>query len=96
MFRTICIILLLVVLVLVVAGLAQAAGEGGWALPRTLLGGGGGPATTSNSGLTLTGSLGQPVTGVANGGETVLHGGFWHSGSTQVYRSYLPSMYENK
>lgn len=59
------------------------------AIPWQVLAGGGQPVASSN-GLTLNGTLGQPIIGQAAGSTTTLQGGFWNAASPRQYKYFLP------
>ncbi len=69
-----------------VLGVVGAAG-GGYDLPWSVLGGGGG--SLGNGGITLDGTVGQPVVGQVSASSYALCTGFW-CGAAGEYRVYLP------
>jgi len=75
--------LLLGMLLLTTATLA----DGGYDLPWSVLGGGGG--SLGNGGITLDGTVGQPVVGQVSVSSYALCTGFW-CGAAGEYRVYLP------
>ena len=84
----ILILALVLALFLTVAGAALANGD--LELPRWALGSG---ASDSAAGdVTLRATLGQPVVGIASGGDVTLGQGFWHGGSLAEggYDIHLP------
>ena len=86
----ILILILTLALSLVATGLALA--NGGVELPRWALGGG--ASDSAAGGVSLRGTLGQPVVGVvtSGGGDVTLGQGFWHGGRLPGggYDIYLP------
>ena len=60
---------------------------GGYTLSWNVLGGGGG--SIGSGGITLDGTIGQPVVGQASGASYTLCAGFW-CGAAGEYRVYLP------
>jgi hypothetical protein len=90
MKRTLIFAALLTVLILAWAALAQArsADSGIYNLNWYTIDGGG--DTSTGSGYTLVGTIGQSDAGAAmNGNGFTLNGGFWISGASQ-YRVHLP------
>jgi hypothetical protein len=80
---------ILIVVIISLSGLALAAGS--YDLSWWTVDGGGG--TSSGSGYTLNGTLGQPDAGtLASGGGYTLAGGFWHGGAAAAVeiKLYLP------
>ena len=80
---------LVLVLIIFVSGMALAAGS--YDLSWWTVDGGGG--SSSGSGYTLNGTLGQPDAGtLASGGGYTLAGGFWHGGvaASLETKVYLP------
>ena len=68
---------------LIVAGAVAAAGE--VSIPRSLMANGGG--TASNGAVTLSGSLGQSVVGLAQAGDYALSSGFLAPATTGPSRA---------
>jgi hypothetical protein len=79
--RIALIVALLAALVLAPAALAQVSAD--YALGWNLISGGGGLSTGTN--YRITGSIGQPVTGVAQSGAFRLETGYW-------FRASLPPL----
>jgi hypothetical protein len=82
---------ILVVLIISLSGLALAAAS--YELSWWTVDGGGG--SSSGSGYTLNGTIGQPDAGtLASGGGYTLAGGFWHGGAAALAETkvYLPVM----
>jgi uncharacterized iron-regulated membrane protein len=93
--KAIHVLTLVLVLSLLTAGLALASWpdrqdrQGSPMRPREVLSGGASNATAAG-GVSLQGTLGQPLVGVVSGsgGDLTLAQGFWHG--APAYRIYLP------
>jgi hypothetical protein len=70
------------------AGLAQAGSSATYAINWQVLAGGGGPVASTAGGVSLNGTLGQPVIGPSAGGAVTLGAGYWHAGAASPV--YLP------
>jgi hypothetical protein len=83
--------LILLLALTLVARLALAQGE--VERPREVLGAG--ASESAATGLSLRGTLGQPVVGMvsSSGGEVTVGQGFWHQAP---YHTYLPVVFRNK
>ncbi len=77
-------------LALLVVGFPALAQSGSFDLSWWTVDGGGG--TSTGNGYTLSGTIGQPDTGVMAGGSYSLAGGFWGGGglTAGAYDIYLP------
>ena len=67
--------------------IVPASSGGNYTLDWSTIDGGGG--TSSNGSLSLSGTLGQPDSGIVSGGAYTLAGGFW-AGAQADYRLRLP------
>jgi len=82
-------ILILGLMLIVTAAIAYA--QAGSVIPRWLIGGGGGQASSGS--VSIIWALGQPVGGVASSGGSGICSGFWCGGPNVVsVRIYLPSI----
>lgn len=72
------------------AGIARAGSSAHYAVNWQVLAGGGGPVATG--GVSLNGTLGQPVVGPAAGGGVTLGAGYWCGSSSRSagFELYLP------
>lgn len=83
-----------VLLLLLVAAAAWAGSSANYAVDWQVLSGGGAPAVSGSEAVSLNGSLGQTVVGVASSASSELCAGFW-CGTAIEYSVYLPLVLRN-
>jgi hypothetical protein len=66
-----------VFLVTTVSAFGQVSSGGPFSLDRTVIAGGGGTSSDAASGLSVSGTIGQPMTDTSSGGAFGLSAGFW-------------------
>jgi hypothetical protein len=86
MKKTALIFLLIALSGLLLAGTALAAGD--YQINWWTADSGGGSSQSTAGQYTLSGTIGQPETGAAAGGEYTFHGGFWQ-GIGAMIRAFL-------
>jgi len=89
--KKLSVILLLVGLLLLLTILATAAAPTGFAVPWQVVGSGGGDSSSAS--FSVSGTIGQPLTGVSSNNTFTLPSGYW-SGETGNYSIYLPIIIE--